>query len=129
MTPSDHAKPRIGLFSIGLDAYWPQFAGLRERLLKYTDEVAERLKEDGAELINFGLVDSPVAAMQTGHAMRAADVDIVFLYVTTYALSSTVLPVLRLAKVPVIVLSVRRRERSNLSIQRSWIFQSGTGLR
>ena len=22
---------RIGLFGIGLDAYWPQFAGLRER--------------------------------------------------------------------------------------------------
>jgi len=107
VTPSDHAKLRIGLFSIGLDAYWPQFAGLRERLLKYTDEVAEKLKEDGAELINFGLVDSPVAAMQTGHAMRAADVDIVFLYVTTYALSSTVLPVLRLAKVPVIVLMLQ----------------------
>lgn len=107
MTPSEQTKLRIGLFSIGLDAYWPQFAGLRERLLKYTDEVAEKLKGGGAELINFGLVDSPAAALRTGHAMRAADVDIVFLYVTTYALSSTVLPVLRLAKVPVIVLMLQ----------------------
>ena len=23
---------RVGLFGIGLDAYWPQFAGLKERL-------------------------------------------------------------------------------------------------
>ena len=26
------ADVRIGLFGIGLDAYWPQFAGLEERL-------------------------------------------------------------------------------------------------
>jgi len=52
----------------------------------------------GAELINFGLVDSPQAAIRTGHAIRQADADIIFLYVTTYALSATVLPVLRHAK-------------------------------
>ena len=26
---------RVGLFGIGLDAYWPQFAGLKERLKGY----------------------------------------------------------------------------------------------
>ena len=26
---------RIGLFGIGLDTYWPQFAGLKERLEGY----------------------------------------------------------------------------------------------
>ncbi len=26
---------RIGLFGIGLDTYWPQFAGLEERLKGY----------------------------------------------------------------------------------------------
>ena len=26
---------RIGLFGIGLDVYWPQFAGLKERLEGY----------------------------------------------------------------------------------------------
>ncbi len=30
---------RIGLFGIGLDAYWPQFAGLRERLEGYLHPV------------------------------------------------------------------------------------------
>ena len=28
-------KPRIGVFGIGLAAYWPQFEGLRERLEGY----------------------------------------------------------------------------------------------
>jgi L-arabinose isomerase len=31
--------------------------------------------------------------MEASHAFRRADVDIIFLHVTTYALSSTVLPV------------------------------------
>ena len=35
-----------------------------------------------------------------------ADVDLIFLHVTTYALSSTVLPVVRRAKVPVIILNL-----------------------
>lgn len=30
MNPS--SSPRIGLFGIGLDTYWPQFTGLKERL-------------------------------------------------------------------------------------------------
>ena len=34
---------RVGLFGIGLDAYWPQFNGLQDRLLGYLDVVAERL--------------------------------------------------------------------------------------
>ena len=28
---------RVGLFGIGLDAYWPQFAGLEDRLEGYLD--------------------------------------------------------------------------------------------
>ena len=28
---------RVGLFGIGLDAYWPQFNGLQDRLLSYLD--------------------------------------------------------------------------------------------
>ena len=44
--------------------------------------------------------------MEAGHEFRRADVDLIFLYVSTYALSSTVLPVVRRAKVPVIVLNL-----------------------
>jgi L-arabinose isomerase len=105
--PSEMSRLRIGLFSIGLDAYWPQFAGLKERLEGYTEEVAGKLRASGAEMINFGLVDSPQMAMRVAHELRASDADIVFLYVTTYALSATVLPILRHAKIPVIVLMLQ----------------------
>jgi len=97
---------KIGLFGIGLDAYWPQFPGLEERLKGYVAMVAARLNAFGAEVVNLGLIDTPEKALAAGHEFRRADVDLIFLYVTTYALSSTVLPVVRRAKVPVIVLNL-----------------------
>jgi len=107
---SKYMKPKynlkIGLFGIGLDAYWPQFDGLKKRLEGYLEIVAKKLAEFDVSVINPGLIDNPIAAMEAGHKFRQADVDIIFLYVTTYALSSTVLPVVKRAKVPVIILNL-----------------------
>lgn len=100
------APLRLGLFGIGLDAYWPQFAGLKERLEGYLGQVAQKLARPSVEIVNLGLIDTPERAHEAGHAFRCADVDLIFLHVTTYALSSTVLPVVRRAKVPVIVLNL-----------------------
>jgi L-arabinose isomerase len=97
---------RIGLFAIGLDAYWPQFEGLERRLTDYLGQVAKRLDRRGIEIVNLGMIDSPEKAVAAGHAFRQADVDLLFLHVTTYALSSTVLPVVRRAKVPVVILNL-----------------------
>jgi L-arabinose isomerase len=97
---------KIGLFGIGLDAYWPQFSGLKERLEGYLDEVHERLLTLHPQVINAGLIDDPDKAFDAGHLFRKEDVDLIFLYVTTYALSSTVLPVVQRAKVPVIILNL-----------------------
>ncbi|HRP54931.1 arabinose isomerase, partial [Agriterribacter sp.] len=97
---------KIGLFGIGLEAYWEQFEGLQRRLSGYVDIVAGKLKTFGAEVINLGLIDTPAKAFEAGHSFRTEDVDLIFLYVTTYALSSTVLPVVKRAKVPVIVLNL-----------------------
>lgn len=97
---------RIGLFSIGLEAYWSQFQGLEDRLKAYTAQVAGRLERSGVDVVNLGLIDTPEKAVVAGHRFRQEDVDLIFLYVTTYALSSTVLPVVRRAKVPVIILSL-----------------------
>ena len=99
-------RHRVGLFSIGLDTYWSQFAGLRERLEGYNRQIAAKLESSGAEVVNLGMIDTADKAVAAGHAFRQADVDLIFLHVATYALSSTVLPVVRRAKVPVIILNL-----------------------
>jgi L-arabinose isomerase len=98
---------RVGLFGIGLDTYWPQFEGLEERLKGYLGEIHRRMESMNAEIIDLGLVDSPEKSVIAGERFRKEGVDLVFLYIATYALSSTVLPVVQRANVPVIVLNLQ----------------------
>jgi L-arabinose isomerase len=98
---------KTGLFGIGLDTYWDQFDGLLERLNGYQKQIAAKMAAFGAEVIDAGLVDSPVKARDAGDFLKKNDVDIVFLYVSTYALSSTVLPVVQKLKCPVIILNIQ----------------------
>ena len=98
---------RAGLCGIGLDAYWSQFAGLEERFKGYVAQVASRLTRPGVEVVNLGLIDTSQRSREAGHQCRREDIDVLFLYVTTYALSNTVLPLVQLAGVPVIVLNLQ----------------------
>jgi L-arabinose isomerase len=96
----------IGLFGIGLNTYWDQFAGLKERLEGYLQEIHERLAVLHPHIINAGVVDSVEKAFGAASLFRRSEVDLIFLYVSTYALSSTVLPVVQRAGVPVIILNL-----------------------
>lgn len=97
---------RVGLFGTGLKTYWDQFAGLKERLESYTAEIANRLAQPGVEIVNLGLIDTVDLALQSGETFRRAGIDLLFMHVATYALSSTVLPVVRKTKAPAIVLNL-----------------------
>lgn len=98
---------RAGLCGIGLDAYWPQFPGLRQRLEGYLARVEVRLTRPDVEVVQLGLIDSAQHSRDAGHRCRREDIDVLFLYVTTYSLSNTVLPLVQRAGVPVIVLNLQ----------------------
>ena len=98
---------KVGLFGIGLDTYWPQFEGLLERLEGYQQQIATKMESFGAEVVNVGLIDSPVVAREKAEVLKKEDVDILFLYISTYALSSTVLPVVQKVKCPVVILNIQ----------------------
>src|SRR5918993_2922771 len=98
---------RVGVFGIGIDTYWPQFAGLRERIEGYQRRVEERVSELGGEVISAGLVDTAQGARAAGDRFAAAQVDLVLCHAVTYATSSTVLPVAQAAKAPVVLLGLQ----------------------
>ena len=99
-------KPRIGLYSAGLHAYWDQFAGLRDCLLGYNAFLAARLGEYG-EVANFGLVDSEEAGREAGEYFNSKNVDIVFVHAATYCTSACVLPVHQICRAPAVVLNLQ----------------------
>jgi len=98
---------KTGIFSIGLDTYWPQFDGLLDKLLGYHGEIRERIGTMGTDIVDAGMVDSPERAREAAALFKTEDVDIIFLFISTYALSSTVLPVVQKAKVPVVLLNLQ----------------------
>jgi L-arabinose isomerase len=107
MERKQRLSPRVGVFGIGLAAYWPQFAGLRERLEGYQGEVEQQLRRMGAQVVSAGLVDTAPAAQAAGELFGRANADLLVCYVGTYATSSQVLPAVQQARVPVLVLNLQ----------------------
>ena len=101
------SRESVGIFGIGLAAYWPQFEGLRERLEGYQRGIEARLEAMGAEVVSAGLVDTPQAARQAGETLAAARLDLVLLYTATYATSSQVLPTVQAVDAPVVILNLQ----------------------
>ena len=102
---------KIGLFGIGLAAYWPQFEGLEARLAWYEGFVAGRLAEMGAEVVDAGMVDDHASAVGAGERFRREDVDLAVLFVATYATSAIVMPVVQRLGRPVLVLNLQPTAR------------------
>lgn len=98
---------KAGIFCIGLDTYWPQFDGLLENLTGYHKEIHDRVAGMGVDLVDAGMVDSVEKAGQAGALFNSEDVELIFLFISTYALSHTVLPVVQKTKVPVIMLNLQ----------------------
>lgn len=98
---------KVGLFGIGLDTYWGQFEGLLEKLQYYPQNIKQRLETLDVQVVDAGMVDNPEKAREAAELLKSKNVEIVFLYVSTYALSSTVLPVARKVKVPLVILNLQ----------------------
>ena len=99
-------RAKIGLFGIGLAAYWPQFPGLKERLEGYLEHVGGELGKL-ALVANAGLVDDAPKAREAGDYFARENVDLIFCYVSTYATSSQVLPAVQRRKAPVVILNLQ----------------------
>ncbi|WP_299212702.1 L-fucose/L-arabinose isomerase family protein [uncultured Aquimarina sp.] len=98
---------KVGLFGIGLDTYWDQFVGLQDRLLGYQKIIAKKIEDFKVEVVNQGMVDNPFKANEAAVRFNKENVDCIFLFISTYALSHNVLPVAQKTKVPLIVLNLQ----------------------
>ncbi len=100
-------RARVGVFGIGLRAYWDQFDGLLDRMHRYQGRVEERVRELGADVVSAGLVDTAEGAREAGDLFARERVDLVLCHAVTYATSSQVLPVAQAARVPVVLLGLQ----------------------
>ncbi|WNR46307.1 L-fucose/L-arabinose isomerase family protein [Paenibacillus roseipurpureus] len=119
-------KPRIGLYSIGLRAYWEQFPGLKERLEAYGRFIEKKMSA-WADVYDYGLVDTEGEGRKAGEWLAERHVDLVFCHAATYSTSSTVLPVHQICKAPVVFLNLQPTARLNYeqSTTGEWLAHCG----
>ncbi len=100
-------KARVGVFAIALGAYLPQFPSLVPEF-EGQYEAFKKTLPDTVEIIDGGIVTTKEQAMVAGDKFRAADVDLVFLQMLTYATSYNMLPAIRDLDVPVVLVNVQK---------------------
>ncbi|MEM7133503.1 MAG: L-fucose/L-arabinose isomerase family protein [Chloroflexota bacterium] len=106
ITQRNYPKARIGLFAIGLAAYWPQFPGLKEQLEGYYKHIVSELSQF-ADVVQMGLIDNAQDGHTAGMRIAGENVDLLICHTATYATSSQVLPIVQQAKVPVLLLNLQ----------------------
>lgn len=102
-------KAKIGVFSIALEAYLPQFPELIPEFEAQYDAFKKTLS-DSVDIIDGGMVTNKELAMKVGDKFRAADVDLVILQLLTYATSYNMLPAVRDLNVPVVLVNVQKKK-------------------
>ncbi|MDR3308964.1 MAG: L-fucose/L-arabinose isomerase family protein [Tannerella sp.] len=101
-------KLKIGLFATGLDTYWGQFDGLLDELIAYKTQIKSNIEAKcEVEVVDAGMVDNPRKALEAASIFAKGEVELVFLYVSTYCLSSTILPVAQRLNCPIIILNLQ----------------------
>lgn len=98
---------RIGTFAVGLDVYWPQFPGLLEDLMGWHREFIGQVAAHQVEVQDFGMVDNAAAAAAALPRIKAADIDLLFVDMVTYATSATFGMIARALDVPIVLVAVQ----------------------
>lgn len=98
---------RIGLFGVGHHTYWNQFPGLHAEMLAKIDLLVARVAATGVQVTNFGLIDTAQSAYALVPKLKAADLDLIFCDMVTYATSATFGIVIRSLDIPIVLVALQ----------------------
>ena len=101
----------VGVVSVGLDTYWKQCPGLYDDMLKKAAVFENRVAAHQVNVSAFGISDNPQKAASLIPAMKAADLDLLFVDMVTYATSSTFAPFVRELNCPIVLVVLQPDSR------------------
>jgi L-arabinose isomerase len=101
---------RVGVFGVGFHAYWPQFDGLLDELRGKLATFVDQVKTHGVQVLEFGIVDDAESAYALLPRLKAADLDLVFCDMLTYATSATFAVLVRGLDVPIVLVALQPRK-------------------
>jgi L-arabinose isomerase len=111
-------KPRtanVGLFAVGHDTYWGQFPGLLDELMGYHARLRKKIEAHGVKVTDFGMIDNARICYAKLKEMKAANVDLIFCDMITYATSSTFGILVRELNVPIVLVALQPQKAMDYS--------------
>jgi L-arabinose isomerase len=98
---------RVGILGVGHKTYWPQFEGLLEELMGKQRVFIEMVQKNQVEAIDFGISDCAETAYELLPTIKAANLDLLFIDMVTYATSSSVAAIFREINVPIVLVALQ----------------------
>ena len=100
----------VAVFSVGLDTYWKQFPGLLDELARKTRVFLQKLANHHVNVTDFGMIDNAAKAFDALPRIKAADPDVLFVDMVTYATSATFAMIVRELNCPVVLVALQPLE-------------------
>jgi L-arabinose isomerase len=97
----------VGIFGVGFHKYWPQFDGLLDEMKRKLDVFVNRVRAEQVEVTDFGIVDDAASAYALLPKLKAADLDLVFCDMLTYATSASFGAIVRGLDVPLVLVALQ----------------------
>ena len=97
----------VGVFGVGHYAYWPQFEGLLEEMHRKLAVFSNKVRANGVNVVDFGMVDDARSAYRLRDRMKAASLDLIFCDMVTYATSATFGTIIRDLDVPIVLVALQ----------------------
>ena len=93
----------VGVIGVGLDTYWDQFEGLYEVMLDKMRTFKAKLSAHPVTVLDHGIIDNAEKAYAVLPELKAADLDLLFVDMVTYATSSTFGIIARELHIPIVL--------------------------
>ncbi len=97
----------IGVFGVGHHTYWKQFDGLLDEMHRKLGVLVDKVQAHGVNVTNFGMIDNAQGAYALLPKLKAANLDLVFCDMVTYATSSTFGILIRELSVPIVLVALQ----------------------
>lgn len=103
-------QAQVGVFGVGFWKYWDQFEGMLEEMHEKQNKFIKKLENQEVQIHDFGLVDDAESAYALVPKLKAANLDLIFCDMLTYATSSTFGTIIRNMDVPIVLVALQPRK-------------------
>lgn len=109
MKTSISDRANVGIMLCGHKEYWPQFPGMKEAMIEYAKNFEDLVRATGVNLLPPIFVDTVEDSYRAGIEFKERDIDLLFVYLTTYVASGRYMQGALAAECPVVIVGVQNK--------------------